>query len=169
MLVEQMDLPSVLRITPDVHRDNRGINYMTYHHEKYSFLPEFVEHNIFTAKRKVLSGIHYSPNCEKLYQCLYGTVSYYFVNCVEDSPQFGMWDRFILHHFDAHQLYKPKEYGTAFICLSDYAVIQVFQSEYYDANDPNQITYYYLDKRFNIDWPILDPILSERDKCAIKS
>ena len=158
-------LSGVFLIEPDIHEDLRGKNFMTWHSEKYSWLEtNFVEHNIFTAKKNVLSGIHYSPLCTKLYQCLYGIAHYILVNCDNNDKEFGKWGSFILSDENRFQLFKPPKYGTGFVAISNYVIIYVMQSEYYNPGNPNQVTFRYDDPRFNIRWPIENPILSERDE-----
>jgi len=160
-------LSGVLLIEPEIYDDLRGKNFMTWHSGKYNWLGiNFIEHNVFTAKKNVLSGIHYSPLCTKLYQCLYGKAYYVLVNCDKNDKEFGKWDSFTLSDENYLQLFKPPQYGTGFVALSDFVIIHVMQSEYYNLDNPNQVTFRYDDPQFNIQWPVKNPILSERDKRA---
>lgn len=176
MIVEQTSLDGVLLIKPDIHTDFRGDYAMTYHKDKYDTFCrqiknwredapiEFVEHDISTSTKGVLRGIHYSPTCWKINQCLHGTIYYVVVNCNEESPEFGKWQSFILSDKNRYQLFKHPRYGSGFYVLSDFAVFHYIQSEYYNPDKPKQETFKWNDGRFNIWWPTDNPILSQRDQ-----
>lgn len=166
MQILETKLKDVWLIKPDVFEDFRGDYVMTFHEELYKrFGVKFVEHDISTSTKNVLRGIHYSPNCWKLNQCLYGKLYYMVVNCDEKDPEFGKWQAFILSDRNHYQLLKHPKYGSGFLVLSDYAVFSYLQSEYYDPNNPNQKTFMWNDPRFGIWWPKLTvPILSQRDE-----
>ena len=61
----------------------------------------------------------------------------------------------------------PPKYGNGHLCLSDKSLFYYKQSEYYDIS--NQFTIKWNDKKFNIFWPISDPIISLRDRTGDKS
>ena len=168
MEVLETELEGVLLIKPDINEDFRGDYVMTYNEKLYvmhGIGASFVEHDISTSTKGVLRGIHYSPNCWKLNQCLYGEIYYVVVNCDEKDPEFGKWQSFILSGRNRHQLFKQPRYGSAFLVLSDYCLFHYMQSEYYDPCNPNQKTFKWDDPRFGIWWPKLrPPILSQRDE-----
>ena len=159
-------LDGVYIIKPDVFRDFRGDYMMTYHKDTYEALfskVQWIEHCVSTSTKNVLRGIHYSPNCWKIYQCLYGKLYYVFVNCDENDPEFGKWESFVIDGKNYWQLVKPPKYGAGFISLTNYSILYYLQSQYYDADNPDQKTFKWDDPRFNIFWPI-KPILSRRDE-----
>ena len=172
MKVEGTKLKDVWLITPDVHTDFRGEYAMLYNEKEYQedhfnwFKP--IEHDISTSFRGVLRGIHYSPNCWKLNECLLGTIYYVCVNCDESDPEWGRWEAFILSDRNRQQIFKHPRYGTGFLVLSDFCIFHYMQSQYYDPADPDQETFMYNDPRFNIWWPKLynGPILSQRDEAG---
>jgi dTDP-4-dehydrorhamnose 3,5-epimerase len=59
----------------------------------------------------------------------------------------------------------PPGFGNAFLVTSDYAVYnyKLAYDDVYNDHD-KQFTYKWNDKKININWPIKDPILSNRDK-----
>jgi len=167
MKVEETQLDDVLLIKPDIFEDFRGDYLMTYNRVLYretGIVIDFVEEDVSTSTMDVLRGIHYSPSCWKLNQCLYGRLYYVVVNCDEKHPEFGKWQSFILSDKNHHQLFKHPRYGSGFLVLSDHAVFHYMQSEYYGPSNPNQKTFMWNDPRFNIWWPTKDPILSQRDE-----
>ena len=161
-------LRDVCLVKPDIHTDFRGDYVMTYNEKRYKengIDVRFVEEDISTSTKGVLRGIHYSPSCWKLNECLYGTLYYVVVNCDEKDAEFGKWQAFILSDKNHHQLFKHPRYGSGFLVLSDYAVFHYMQSEYYDSENPNQKTFKWNDLRFKIWYPdLIPPILSQRDE-----
>jgi len=155
-------------IEPAIHTDFRGDYVMTYNEKRYKengIDVKFVEEDISTSTKGVLRGIHYSPSCWKLNECLYGTLYYVVVNCDEKDAEFGKWQAFILSDKNRHQLFKHPRYGSGFLVLSDYAVFHYMQSEYYDSKNPNQKTFKWDDPRFEIWYPnLIPPVLSQRDE-----
>lgn len=167
MKIFKTQLDDVLLIKPDIFEDFRGDYVMTYNQGLYREMDidvDFVEEDVSTSTKGVLRGIHYSPSCWKLNQCLYGKLYYVVVNCDEKHLEFGKWQSFILSDKNHYQLFKHPRYGSGFLVLSDYAVFHYMQSEYYNPSNPNQKTFMWNDPRFNIWWPTKDPILSQRDE-----
>lgn len=168
MEVIKTTLRDVWLIKPDANTDFRGDYVMTYHKELYQKHPdlppiEFVEHDISTStQRGILRGIHYSPNCWKLNQCLYGKIYYVCVNCDKESIGYGEWESFILSGENHYQIFKHPRYGTGFYTLSDYVVFHYIQSQYFDPKDPDQQTIKW--DSMGIWWPDKNPILSKRDE-----
>ncbi len=165
MKIEETKLPDVWRIKPEVATDFRGDYVMVDKEIDYDKLVpgvHFIERCISTSRKGVLRGIHYSPNCWKIYQCLHGAMYYVFVNCDEKAPEFGKWESFLLKPYD--QLLKHPKYGAGFLALEDDTILYYLQSQYYNISDPDQQTFKYNDPRFNIWWPTKTPILSKRDE-----
>ena len=161
-------LAEVWLIKPDVNADFRGDYVMTYSKDLYHRQMElphinFLEHDISTTlQRGVLRGIHYSPNCWKLNECLHGKIYYVCVNCDKESIGYGQWEAFILSGENHHQIFKHPRYGTGFVTLTDDVVFHYIQSQYFDAKDPDQQTIKW--DSMNIWWPTKTPILSVRDE-----
>ena len=163
MQVEPTTLPDVFIIKPDVFSDFRG-KYLSIHSEKDydSLVPDvhFVEWDIATSRKGVFRGIHYSPHCWKIYQCLNGTIYYVFVNCDKNDPEFGRWASFHLEPF--HQLVKHPKYGAGMLALEDNTILYYAQSQYYNPNDPDQETFTLRDFP-EIFIPNMPLLLSKRD------
>jgi dTDP-4-dehydrorhamnose 3,5-epimerase len=164
---KEFKLPDVWLIEPKIDNDHRG-NFVELNIEKdYDELPpkvHFVYTSISTSMKGVLRGIHYSPNCWKIYQCLNGSMYYVFVNCDESDINFGKWESIILKPYT--QVLKHPRYAAGFIALEDNTILYYAQSQYYNYADPDQQTFRYDDKRFNIWWPKITPVplLSRRDE-----
>ena len=156
-------------ITPDVFKDNRGFLFTDYLDSffKNEFTPSlnFVHSKNAHNNAKVLRGIHGDFDSYKLVECLYGEIYQVVVDCRENSPTFLQYDSFILNHLNPEMILMPPGFGNAFLVTSDYAVYnyKLAYDGIYNDHD-KQFTYKWNDKKININWPIKDPILSNRDK-----
>lgn len=163
--VEDTKLAGVKLIKPDVHADIRGCNVALYTrrlYEEKGIHLDFVEDKISVSKKNVLRGIHGDADTWKLITCSFGKVFLVVVNCDEASPQFGLWESFVLSGENFWQVLVPPKFGNGHVVLSDSAIFHYKWSAYYDLD--NQFSYKYNDPRFNIDWPVKDPIVIGRDK-----
>lgn len=163
--VEQTKLRGVLLIKPAVHTDMRGSNVTLYSEKLYrehGIVQDFVEDKISVSKKDVLRGIHGDADTWKLISCLSGSIFLAVVDCDPQSPQFGQWESFDLSGDNAWQVLVPPKFGNGHLVRSDSAVFYYKWSAYYDLG--KQFSYKYNDPQFGINWPVQDPILSDRDK-----
>jgi dTDP-4-dehydrorhamnose 3,5-epimerase len=150
MNIEYTDLEGVKLIRPTIYEDFRGTNFESYNASNYYKIPnQFVVDSISTSRQHVLRGIHGDSKTTKLISCLYGTI--YF-----------QWQSFTLSDQNKHQVLVPPGFGNAHLVMSDHCVFSYKLDQYYDRE--SQFTLKWNDDRFNIYWPIKNPILSERDR-----
>lgn len=162
--VLKTELEGVLLIIPSVFEDFRGQYVEIYNKRLYKEMgiaEDFVEQDISVSTKHVLRGIHGDPKTSKLISCLHGKFYLVVVNCVGCSDSFGKWQSFVLSDTNRYQVLIPAGYGNAHLVLSEQAIFHYSQSAYYDPK--SQFTYRWNDPRFNIWWPVKDPILSRRD------
>jgi len=112
----------------------------------------------------VLKGIHGDNETWKLVSCPHGKFYLVVVNCDTGSKNFGLWQSFVLSDANRLQVLVPPKYGNGHLILSDLAIFHYKQSTYY--NPTGQFTYRWDDPKFNIWWPIKNPILSRRDEAG---
>lgn len=164
MQIEKTALPDVLLIKPDVFEDHRG-EYVKLYDKSYFFNIfdniSFVEDDISTASYGVLKGIHGNYETWKLISCLHGKFYLVVINYDSASKSFGEWESFVLSDRNHYQILVPPKYGNGHVCLSKKSIFHYKQSSYY--NPKNQFTIKWNDQRFDIWWPIKNPILSRRD------
>jgi len=163
--VSKTNLDKVLLIKLDVFEDFRGQYIETYNEELYrknGIDVKFVADDIAVSSKNVLRGIHGDSKTWKLVSCLHGKIYLAVVNCDTDSKDFGKWQSFILSDKDRQQVLIPPKHGNSYLTLSNMSIFHYKQSTYY--NRSGQFTYKWNDPRFNIKWPIKNPILSQRDK-----
>ena len=165
MEVLKTELEGVLRIKLDIFKDFRGEYAETYNEELYKgkgIAVRFVQDDISVSLKNVLRGIHGDNETWKLISCLYGEFYFVVVNCDTGSKDFGKWQSFILSEKDRIQILVPPKFGNAHLVLSDKTIFHYKQSTYYKPE--RQFTYKWNEPRFNISWPVKNPILSKRDE-----
>ena len=131
-------------------------------YEKDASKLKFVEDDISTGSRGVLKGIHGDRRTWKLISCLYGKFYIVVVNCNKNSKDFGKWEGFTLSDKNRVQILIPPLYGNGHLVLSTYDIYHYKQSSYYDPK--NQFTIKWNDPKYNIWWPVKNPIISRRDE-----
>jgi dTDP-4-dehydrorhamnose 3,5-epimerase len=157
-------LNGVLLIKPTFFEDHRGEYLELYNGKLYKSSGidvDFVEDDISIGTRGVLKGIHGDSITWKLISCLHGKFYLVVVNYDQHSPDFGKWQSFVLSDVNKHQVLVPPMHGNGHLCLSEKSIFHYKQSACYDPS--RQFTIKWNDPRFNIWWPVKNPILSQRD------
>jgi len=163
--VHETNLKGVLQIKLDVFEDFRGEYVETYNealYREHGINVKFIQDDISVSSRHVLRGIHGDSSTWKLISCLHGKFYLLVVNADSHSEDFGKWQSFVLSDRNRMQVLVPPAYGNAHLVLSETAIFHYKQSTYYDRS--KQFTYRWNDPKFNIWWPIDNPILSQRDR-----
>ncbi len=163
--VKRCKLEGVLVITPSVFEDHRG-QYIEIYNEKlyqeHGINVNFIQDDISISSKHVLRGIHGDSKTWKLISCLEGKFYLAVVNWDPSSPQYRQWDTFVLSQENRTQVLVPPKFGNGHLVLSDKAIFHYKQSTYYNRAD--QFTITWNDPLLKIDWPVQNPVLSERDK-----
>ena len=165
MKVEKTNLEGVLNITLDVFEDHRGYYIETYNEYMYKtegINVDFIQDDISVSKKNVLRGIHGDQETWKLISCFEGEFYLVVVNNDENSPQYQQWESFILTDQNRLQILIPPKFGNGHLVLSERAIFHYKQNTYY--NPKGQFTICWDDPKYNIKWPIKNPILSKRDE-----
>ena len=161
-------LDDVLMIVPPtIFEDYRGLYIETYNEKLYNKAGidiKFVSDSFIISDKYVLRGIHGDEKTWKLVNCLHGRFYIVIANCNESSVDFGKWASFTLSETNRKQLLVPPKHGIAHLILSEKVVYHYKQSTYFE--DKKEFTYRWDDPKFNIFWPIKNPILSEKDMRA---
>lgn len=163
--VRSTGLPGVKLIERYLSEDHRGFYAEIYNKQAYfdrGITVEFVEQDFSFSKRNVLRGLHGDAKTWKLISCPFGELLLVVLNYDTDSPHFGKWESFVLTPANRLQVLIPPMYANGHLILSDWGMFHYNQSEYY-TDGKNQFTVKWNDPRFNIKWPVKNPILSKRD------
>lgn len=165
MEIQKTKLEGVLLITHDGFDDFRGNFDEVYNkdlYEKNGISVNFVQDNTSVTYQHVLRGIHGGSETWKLITCIEGRIYFVAVNCDTESKDFGKWESFLLSGGSRKQLLMPAKFGSSYVALSSKVIVHYKQSTYYDQDE--KFSYKWNDSRFNIWWPIKNPILSEKDE-----
>lgn len=160
-------LKDVLVIEPKVFKDTRGFFMETYHQNRYMTAGidrTFVQDNLSYSIKGTIRGLHYQvkhPQA-KLVQVIAGEIFDVAVDIRRTSPTFGQWTGIYLSDRNKHQLFIPEGFAHGFCVVSDTALFSYKCSDVYHADDEGGILW--SDPDIAIDWPVKDPIVSERDK-----
>lgn len=167
MNVIKTPLPGVLLIEPKVFGDRRGYFMETFQAERYreaGIKADFVQDNFSHSQGGVVRGLHYQlhhPQA-KLVSVISGEVFDVAVDIRQGSPTFGKWFGAILNDENHRQLYIPQGFAHGFCVLSKTADFQYKCSDYYHPEDEVGVSWN--DPAIGIEWPITDPVLSDKDK-----
>jgi dTDP-4-dehydrorhamnose 3,5-epimerase len=162
-------LDGVLLLEPEVFRDERGFLLETYSADSWreaGVEVEFVQDNHSRSTRGILRGLHFqtSPGQAKLVRCARGRIWDVAVDLRRDSPTFGRWEAHELDDERHRQMLVPVGFAHGFCVLSDVADVHYRLSSYYDPAAEAGIAWD--DPEIAIEWPLADPVVSERDRNA---
>ena len=156
-------------IEPVVHGDARGFFQETYREDEVAELgiqAEFVQDNHSRSGRGVVRGMHVTlgPGQAKLVRCARGAIHDVIVDLRRGSPTYGEWEAHRLDDERHMQLFIPVGFAHGFCVTSDVADVIYKCSTYYDPELERGIAFD--DPDLGIEWPDVDPVVSERDAQA---
>ena len=150
---------------PEAYEDYRGELWTTYKKDEFPIELNFNHDKISTSRKNVIRGIHGDNKSWKLVTCLYGNLYFVVVDYRKESKTFLEWDWIILNDKNKKMVLLPPNFGNSFCVLSNYSIFMYkwsYEGSYADVDE--QFSLKWNDPRLNINWPIKNPILSERDK-----
>ena len=167
MRVIPTELPGVLIIEPDVHRDGRGFFLETYHADRYleyGIRGPFTQDNLSRSSAGTLRGLHLQLERPqgKLIHVVEGEVFDVAVDVRRGSPAFGRWFGIVLSAENFKQCYVPPGFAHGFCVLSPMAQVAYKCTDFYDP--AGEIGIAWDDPGLGISWPVATPILSARDR-----
>ena len=169
MIFTETKLKGAYIIDIEKRGDNRGFFARTFcanEFEKYSLNSKFVQGNMsHNANKNTLRGMHYqSDGAEevKLVRCTKGALLDIILDIRKDSPTFGQHVAVEITEDNARQVYIPKGFAHGFLTLKEHSEIAYLVSEFYTPGKENGIRWD--DPFFKINWPIKNPILSDKDQ-----
>jgi len=162
-------LDGVIVIEPKVHTDPRGFFLETYSVERYrdgGIAATFVQDNQSRSTRGTLRGLHaqWRHPQGKLVRAIEGTIFDVAVDIRRGSPTYLQWVGVTLSAENFRQLYVPVGFAHGFCVTSDVAQVEYKCTDRYDAEHELRIAWN--DPEIGIEWPIAEPLLSEKDSAA---
>ena len=169
MDITQSALSGVYIIEPVVHGDHRGYFFESFSQreldEAIGRHIEFVQDNeSFTEKKGTLRGLHFqnAPAAQsKLIRVTRGAVLDVACDIRKGSPNYLKWVAVELSDENKRQLFIPRGFAHGFLTLTDNVQFVYKVDSYYSAELDRGIAYN--DPAIGVDWPVTDPILSNKD------
>ncbi|MGH7823367.1 MAG: dTDP-4-dehydrorhamnose 3,5-epimerase [Candidatus Binatia bacterium] len=163
------ELPEVIVVEPEVHRDARGFFLEVYHATKFrtgGVDVSFVQDNHSRSERGVLRGLHAQLRRPqgKLVRVIDGEIFDVAVDIRRGSPRFGKWVGVSLSSENFLQCWIPPGFAHGFCVTSDGAEVEYKCTDLYDPGD--EITVRWDDPAIGICWPVREPRLSRKDREA---
>lgn len=169
MRITSLKLQGAALLEPVVHGDHRGFFMESYNDKMMQSLGQnysFVQDNqSLSAEPGVLRGLHYQLNPKaqtKLFRVLSGVVYDVILDIRRNSPTFGQWVGVILSEYNRRQLLVPKGFAHGFCTLVPNTQVLYKVDEYYSPEHDRGILWN--DPALGIDWPISEPLLSDKDR-----
>ena len=172
MKATRLAIPEVVLIEPKVFGDARGFFFESFNQKAFNEATgtnhQFVQDNHSRSAKGVLRGLHYQIQQPqgKLVRVARGAVFDVAVDIRKSSPTFGRWVGAELSEDNQHQLWVPPGFAHGFLVLSDLADFLYKTTDYYAPQYERSILWN--DSDLNIDWPIGEPILSNKDRQGLK-
>lgn len=143
-----------MRVFDDTLFDNAGI------HRKW-----VQENHSRSEKKGIIRGLHFQfpPFAEtKLVRCTVGAILDVFLDLRVESDAFGKWGSIMLSAENKKMVYIPRGFAHGFCTLTDVSEILYKVDNYYSKRFEAGIAWD--DPDLGIEWPVSNPILSEKDK-----
>jgi dTDP-4-dehydrorhamnose 3,5-epimerase len=162
-------LPEIIIIEPELFEDDRGYFAEMYHRAKFEnagIHGNFIQDNRSRSRRGTLRGLHYQVKKPqgKLVWVLSGEVFDVALDIRRSSPTLGKWLGTVLSSENKNGIYIPHDFAHGFCVLSEQAEVFYKCTEFYSPEDERTIRWD--DPALAIEWPIKNPILSEKDANA---
>ena len=167
MEIRETKLSGLIILEPKVFGDERGSFMETYNRETFARLGldmTFVQDNEYVSAKGVLRGIHFQrpPFAQgKLVRVVSGRALDYAVDLRRNSPTYGQYACVELSGRNKRMMYLPEGFAHAFLSLEDDTVFNYKCTNFYNKQSEDGLLW--SDKDLGIEWPMDNPILSEKD------
>lgn len=171
MNIIKTKIDGVLIIEPQVFADARGYFFESYQQKKYQEAGVdtiFVQDNVSQSARGVVRGLHMqlSPMSQgKLVWVPKGKAMDAVVDCRKESATYGEHIIVELSEDNKKQIWIPKGLAHGFQSLEDNTIFCYKCDNYYSKE--HELSIVYNDSSLNIQWPISEAIVSEKDLQSI--
>lgn len=163
------DLKDAYILTSKVYEDNRGSFTESFNLREIQKIIgpyEFVQDCHSVSVKNVVRGLHYQIQHSqgKIVRCLSGKIYDVIVDLRCNSETFGKWIGTILSP-GSTQLWVPPGFAHGFSVLSSTAEVLYKVTDY--QYPQYERTLIWNDENLNIDWNVVNPILSEKDRKGV--
>ena len=159
----------VIVLEPEVFEDKRGFFLEVFRTDQFGELglpTEYVQDNHSGSVKGVTRGLHfqYEGPMAKLMRVTRGTCFLVAVDIRKGSPTLGHWFGIEASAENRLQVFAPAGFARGFSVLSDYGEVQYKCTSLYNPNGESGVQWN--DPTIGVEWPVSDPIVSDRDSNA---
>lgn len=167
--VESCHFGEVVVLVGKAFEDARGYFLEAYREDQFRELGlpvDFVQDNHSYSRKGVVRGLHFQwePPMGKLMRVTRGAAFLVAVDLRVGSPTLGKWLGVEATPENRKQLWAPASFARGFCALTDDVEVQYKCTGLYNAKGESAIRWN--DPQIGIDWPVKDPIVSEKDRNA---
>jgi len=168
MTFELHEIQDLVLIHPRVYEDERGYFFESYNKNAFAaagITEEFVQDNQSLSQPGVLRGLHFQSGDfaqSKLVRVIKGSVLDVAVDIRAGSPTYGKHFAVELNERNKLMLYIPVGFAHGFLTLAENTIFSYKCGNVYHKDSEGGIMWN--DPDLNINWGIIDPVLSEKDK-----
>lgn len=165
---QPLEIPDVLLVRMERHHDTRGFFQETFRETTFidaGIQGRFVQDNFVHSTRGVLRGLHYQlpPQAQgKLVGVASGEIFDVAVDLRSGGSTFGKAVARKLNAASGELVWVPPGFAHGYLVLSDRADIVYKVTAEYSPELERGIRWD--DPALGIDWPVIDPIISEKDQ-----
>lgn len=167
--IEKTPLPDLLVVSHEFFQDERGFFMEVFRQDVFreAGLPDaFVQFNQSRSSTNVVRGLHFqwAPPMGKLMRVTQGAAFLVAVDLRKGSPTLGKWHGVEVTADSKRQVWAPAGFARGFCVLSDQAEIEYLCTGVYNPSSESGLLWN--DPTIGIEWPVTDPILSDKDRKA---
>ena len=168
MIIQKTSIQDLLIIKPRIFSDDRGYFYESYNRETFLKLDldlKFVQDNQSLSQKGVLRGLHFQnpPFAQgKLVRVIQGSVLDVAVDIRANSPSYGLYEKVILSGKNKSMFWIPPGFAHGFITLEDDTIFTYKCTAPYNKESEGSLIWN--DPTLNIDWGVVNPLVSEKDQ-----
>ncbi len=167
--IESVHLGAVAVIKQESFQDARGFFTEVFREDQFKELglpSHFVQDNHSGSVKGVTRGLHFQwePPMAKMMRVTKGEAFLVAVDIRKGSPTLGQWYGRIISDNSRLQIYAPAGFARGFSVISEYAEIQYKVTGLYNGGAESGILWN--DPEIGIEWPVENPILSDKDARA---
>jgi dTDP-4-dehydrorhamnose 3,5-epimerase len=169
MRISLTDIPDLLIVSLDAHKDHRGFFAETWRANWGGLMQldsAFVQDNhVRSEQRGVMRGLHFQkpPHAQaKLVWVSRGAVYDAVVDLRRGSPAYGKCYGLVLSEANMLRLFVPKGFAHGYMTLEPGTEVHYKVNSYYQPDSEAGIRFD--DPALAIAWPAIEPVLSEKDK-----
>ncbi len=164
--VKITSIPGLLVLERPQFADERGFFREIFHlneiEEELNIEFKGVQMNHAFSKPGVIRGIH-AENWNKIICPVNGEVFVAIVDIRKEEPTFGKVETFVINNENRIALFVSKGLANSYAIMGDAGVDYMYLVDaYYDGSDQRAIAYD--DPDLKINWPVENPIISEKDQ-----